>query len=135
MLPCAAFAVSEEWRQRVLPANQPIFLTCTLMCLLPACLAALCRRPTSLRADEGALALLAEHRAGVVPLLIRLLFPKMRKRSGRLGGKGGLGAGAGAVAGSLLRMVPCTDGTPLCGLLLLLLVTVVQASMPPVHPS
>jgi hypothetical protein len=54
----------------------------------PAC--PVLRRPTSLRADEGALALLAEHRAGVVPLLIRLLFPKMRKRSGRLGGKGGL---------------------------------------------
>lgn len=30
-----------------------------------------------------------EHRPALVPLLIRLLFPKMRKRSGRLGGKGG----------------------------------------------
>jgi hypothetical protein len=43
---------------------------------------------TSLRDDEAGGALLAEHRPGVVPLLIRLLFPKMRKRSGRLGGKG-----------------------------------------------
>ena len=46
---------------------------------------------TSLREDEGGSALLGEHRAGVVPLLIRLLFPKMRKRSGRLGGKGARG--------------------------------------------
>jgi len=30
----------------------------------------------------------------VVPLLIRLLFPKMRKRSGRLGGKGESGVGS-----------------------------------------
>lgn len=48
---------------------------------------------SSLREDEGGAALLAEHRPGVVPLLIRLLYPKMRKRSGRLGGKGELVVG------------------------------------------
>ena len=52
------------------------------------------RSVTSLREDEGGSALLPEHRAGVVPLLVRLLFPKMRKRSGRLGGSGAGAAGA-----------------------------------------
>jgi len=45
--------------------------------------------PTSTRVGEAMKeGLLPEHRAPVVRLLVRLLYPKMRKRSGRLGGKG-----------------------------------------------
>jgi len=46
--------------------------------------------------EEGA-ALLEEHRQGLVPLLIRLLYPKMRKRNGRLGGKGAPGSARAAI--------------------------------------
>ncbi|EFN57812.1 hypothetical protein CHLNCDRAFT_51116 [Chlorella variabilis] len=66
----------------------------------------LAARATSLREDEGKLALLAEHRAGVVPLLIRLLFPKMRKRSGRLGGKGAPGSARAAILNFLAAAEP-----------------------------
>ncbi|KAL4860053.1 Small subunit processome component 20 [Chlorella vulgaris] len=61
---------------------------------------------TSLRKDEGSSALLPEHRAGVVPLLIRLLFPKMRKRSGRLGGKGAPGSARAAILNFLAAAEP-----------------------------
>ncbi|PRW58885.1 small subunit processome component 20-like protein [Chlorella sorokiniana] len=61
---------------------------------------------TSLREDEGGSALLAEHRAGLVPLLIRLLFPKMRKRSGRLGGKGAPGSARAAILNFLAAAEP-----------------------------
>ena len=44
--------------------------------------------PTSVRKGDDVEAILPEHRAALVPLLLALLFPKMRKRSGRLGGKG-----------------------------------------------
>jgi len=44
--------------------------------------------PTSVREGDDIEAILPEHRAALVPLLVALLFPKMRKRSGRLGGKG-----------------------------------------------
>jgi len=43
-------------------------------------------KPTSLR--EGDVGVQKEHREALVPVIIALLFPKMRKRSGRLGGKG-----------------------------------------------
>lgn len=43
---------------------------------------------TSVRSDDDFGSILPEHREHLVPLLIALLFPKMRKRSGRLGGKG-----------------------------------------------
>jgi U3 small nucleolar RNA-associated protein 20 len=46
--------------------------------------------------EEGA-ALLEEHRQGLVPLLTRLLYPKMRKRNGRLGGKGAPGSARAAI--------------------------------------
>ena len=45
-------------------------------------------RASSTREGDDVAALAPEHRPGLVPLLIRLLYPKMRKRSGRLGGKG-----------------------------------------------
>lgn len=79
-----------------LAAPAPAFLP-----IAPSACPASCSGPTpcsasSLREDEGGAALLAEHRPGVVPLLIRLLYPKMRKRSGRLGGKGEPGRRRGA---------------------------------------
>ena len=46
------------------------------------------KKPTSVREGDDIEAILPEHRAALVPLLVALLFPKMRKRSGRLGGKG-----------------------------------------------
>ncbi|PSC76593.1 small subunit processome component 20-like protein [Micractinium conductrix] len=61
---------------------------------------------TTLRDDEGGTALLAEHRQGVVPLLIRLLYPKMRKRSGRLGGKGAPGSARTAILNFLAAAEP-----------------------------
>ena len=45
-------------------------------------------RPTSIRDTDDVPTVQPEHRPGLVPLLVRLLYPKMRKRSGRLGGKG-----------------------------------------------
>ena len=45
-------------------------------------------KSTSVRGGDDMEAILPEHRANLVPLLVALLFPKMRKRSGRLGGKG-----------------------------------------------
>lgn len=44
--------------------------------------------PTSVRKGDDLESILPEHRAALVPLVVALLFPKMRKRSGRLGGKG-----------------------------------------------
>lgn len=73
------------------------------------------RSTTSLREDEGGSALLAEHRAGLVPLLVRLLFPKMRKRSGRLGGKGGWATGmAGVEARSECDEFSCVTSSAAC---------------------
>lgn len=43
-------------------------------------------KPTSLR--EGDEEIQPEHRQALLPVVMALLFPKMRKRSGRLGGKG-----------------------------------------------
>lgn len=44
---------------------------------------------TSVRANEDAvLEIEKDHRKDLVPLLIAMLFPRMRKRNGRLGGKG-----------------------------------------------
>ena len=92
------------------------------------------RRPQTLRAELAAFtlapsasstregdevaALAPEHRPGLVPLLIRLLYPKMRKRSGRLGGKGGWrGAAAGrpAKAGGELPAAACGFARRLLG--------------------
>ncbi|KAK9818396.1 hypothetical protein WJX72_012002 [[Myrmecia] bisecta] len=44
---------------------------------------------------EGAIP--AEHRAGAIPVMVRLLWPKMRKRSGRLAGKGAPGSARAAI--------------------------------------
>lgn len=43
---------------------------------------------SGVRAEDAVLEILPEHRKDFVPVLIACLFPKMRKRSGRLGGKG-----------------------------------------------
>ena len=44
--------------------------------------------------------------AGLVPLLVRLLYPKMRKRSGRLGGKGAPGSARSAILNYLAALDP-----------------------------
>ena len=44
--------------------------------------------------------------AGLIPLLIRLLYPKMRKRSGRLGGKGAPGSARAAILNYLAALDP-----------------------------
>lgn len=41
-----------------------------------------------------------------MPLLIRLLFPKLRKRSGRLGGKGASGSARAAILNFLAALEP-----------------------------
>ena len=43
---------------------------------------------------------------GLVPLLVRLLYPKMRKRSGRLGGKGAPGSARAAILNYLAALEP-----------------------------
>lgn len=48
----------------------------------------LARRSTSVRQDDSVQEILEEHRHDLIPILIAVLFPKMRKRNGRLGGKG-----------------------------------------------
>ncbi|KAL0018407.1 hypothetical protein WJX79_009395 [Trebouxia sp. C0005] len=45
-----------------------------------------------------------QHRAGLIPLLVRLLYPKMRKRSGRLGGKGAPGSARSAILNYLAAL-------------------------------
>ncbi|KAL0035339.1 hypothetical protein WJX77_001780 [Trebouxia sp. C0004] len=47
-----------------------------------------------------------QHRAGLIPLLVRLLYPKMRKRSGRLGGKGAPGSARSAILNYLAALDP-----------------------------
>ena len=44
--------------------------------------------------------------AGLIPLLARLLYPKMRKRSGRLGGKGAPGSARTAILNYLAALDP-----------------------------
>ena len=44
--------------------------------------------------------------AGLIPLLTRLLFPKLRKRSGRLGGKGTPGSARTAILNFLAAAEP-----------------------------
>ncbi len=44
--------------------------------------------------------------AGLTPLLVRLLYPKMRKRSGRLGGKGAPGSARSAILNYLAALDP-----------------------------
>ena len=57
------------------------------------------KQKTSTKDDKaGSLnTLRPEHRSAIVPLLIRLLWPKMRKRSGRLAGKGASGSARTAI--------------------------------------
>lgn len=59
----------------------------------------------------------AEHRPGFLPLLIRVLFPKMRKRTGRLGGRGAPGSARAAVLNFLAGLEPL-ELAPLLELLL-----------------
>jgi U3 small nucleolar RNA-associated protein 20 len=64
--------------------------------------------PTSMRAgEELAGGVLPEHRAPLVALLVRLLYPKMRKRSGRLGGKGARGGGRARAQAPLVLHMHC----------------------------
>ncbi|KAK9845304.1 hypothetical protein WJX81_002986 [Elliptochloris bilobata] len=51
---------------------------------------------------EGGIA--AEHRADLLAVLVRLLWPKMRKRSGRLGGKGAPGSARAAILNFLAAL-------------------------------
>lgn len=55
------------------------------------------------RQEDG---LAEQHRAGFVPVLIRVLFPCLRKRSGRLGGKGAPGSARAAVLNYLAAARP-----------------------------
>lgn len=55
--------------------------------------------------------------AGLVPLLVRLLYPKMRKRSGRLGGKGAPGSARSAIL-NYLAALDSMELTPLVQLFL-----------------
>lgn len=44
--------------------------------------------------------------AGLIALVVRLLWPKMRKRSGRLGGKGAPGSARAAILNFLSALEP-----------------------------
>lgn len=44
--------------------------------------------------------------AGVVGILVRLLWPKMRRRSGRLGGKGAPGSARAAILNAFAALQP-----------------------------
>ena len=55
--------------------------------------------------------------AGVVAVLVRLLWPKMRKRSGRLGGKGAPGSARAAILNFFTALEPA-ELRPLLALLL-----------------
>eukprot|EP00887_Chlorella_sp_A99_P000887 scaffold5.g887.t1 len=68
-------------------------------------------KPTSVREDDDVAAVQPEHRAALVPLLVRLLFPKMRKRSGRLGGKGAPGSARAAILNFLSACPPAELST------------------------
>ena len=72
---------------------------------------------TVLREGEESLAVLPEHRAHLIPLLVRLLFPKMRKRSGRLAGKGAPGSARVAI----LNFLAACESSELCWLIELFL--------------
>ncbi len=56
--------------------------------------------------------------SGVVPLVVLVLYPKMRKRSGRLAGKGAVGSARAAVLNALAALRP-VELRPLLELLLL----------------
>ncbi|GIL61502.1 hypothetical protein Vafri_15933, partial [Volvox africanus] len=58
-----------------------------------------------------------ESRPGLIPLLVRVLFPKMRKRSGRLGGRGAPGSARAAILNFLAGLRP-EELRPLLELLL-----------------
>ncbi|KAI8107974.1 hypothetical protein M9434_006006 [Picochlorum sp. BPE23] len=62
---------------------------------------------TSVRANEDAvLEIEKDHRKDLVPLLIAMLFPRMRKRNGRLGGKGAPGSARVAILNFLSGAEP-----------------------------
>ncbi|GIL90429.1 hypothetical protein Vretifemale_18038, partial [Volvox reticuliferus] len=58
-----------------------------------------------------------ESRPGLIPLLVRVLFPKMRKRTGRLGGRGAPGSARAAILNFLAGLRP-EELRPLLELLL-----------------
>lgn len=68
-----------------------------------------------------------EARPGLIPLLVRVLFPKMRKRSGRLGGRGACGSARAAILNFLAGLRP----EELRSLLELLLEPMAAAFSPP----
>ena len=47
-----------------------------------------------------------QDRAALIPLLVQLLFPRMRKRSGRLGGNGAPGSARVAILNTLAQLEP-----------------------------
>jgi hypothetical protein len=59
--------------------------------------------PLALGSEGG---IVPSHRPGLLPLLTRLLFPKLRRRTGRLAGKGALGSARAAVLNFLAFMEP-----------------------------
>eukprot|EP00890_Picochlorum_soloecismus_P003078 jgi/Picsp_1/3771/NSC_06606-R1_u3 snornp protein utp20 len=66
----------------------------------------LAKESSGVRAEDAVLEILPEHRKGFVPVLIACLFPKMRKRSGRLGGKGAPGSARTAILNFLSGAEP-----------------------------
>ena len=62
--------------------------------------------PTSIREGDEVTQILPEHRRDLVPVIIALLYPKMRKRSGRLGGKGAPGSARAAILNFLSAANP-----------------------------
>ncbi|KAG2487780.1 hypothetical protein HYH03_013624 [Edaphochlamys debaryana] len=75
-----------------------------------------------------------EARPGLVPLLIRVLFPKMRKRSGRLGGRGAPGSARAAILNFLAHLRP-PELRPLLELLLEPMAAAFQRPPPEVEAS
>lgn len=74
-------------------------------------------RATSVRDTDDVASIASEHRNQLIPLLIHLLFPKMRKRTGRLGGKGAPGSARAAILNFLAACQPL-ELAPLLHLLL-----------------
>ena len=72
--------------------------------------------------------------AGLIPLLVRLLYPKMRKRSGRLGGKGAPGSARSAILNYLAALDPA-ELAPLVQLFLQPISTAFRRGSEEDHPA
>lgn len=62
--------------------------------------------PTSIREGDEVTGIQPEHRKDLIPVVIALLYPKMRKRSGRLSGKGAPGSARAAILNFLSGAEP-----------------------------